>query len=233
MPYFDLRRSGKPGCFSEPPVYVCPPGDIAFFGTDLNAGDLAVCYANGIFPWPSSDRDLIPFYCPRRRYVLEPADLRVSHSLRRTVAKGLFSVRCDTAFAEVVAQCAAAKRPGQRGTWITHSYIEAMIELNKRGLAHSVEAYDAGGALCGGFYGTCVGLIFGGESMFTRISDSTKVAFVYFVRRAQRFGFRLIDCQDYTPNMERYGAKFIDRADFLARLKQCGGCAPDPEMWQF
>ncbi len=233
MPYICPAESGIKHCFSEPPVHVCPSGDIAFFGSDLNADDLAVCYANGIFHWPASCMPVIPFYCPKRRYVLDPADLRVSHSLRRTVAKGLFTIRCDASFAEVVAQCAAAKRPGQSGTWITPSYAEAMIELNKRGLAHSVEAFDADGTLCGGFYGTCVGLIFGGESMFTRISDSTKAAFVYFVQRAQRFGFRLIDCQDYTPNMERYGAKHIDRADFLRRLKQFGGCVADPEMWQF
>lgn len=189
MTFFRLRDDKSDyDLYETPPVDFIPDSDIGFYATQYDANDLATCYANGFFPWPSPSHPVIPFYCPRKRFVLRPADLHVSHSLRRTIAKRTFTIHCDTAFCDVIVQCATTARRHEAGTWITNDYIDAFCDLHDRGIAHSVEAYDDDGTLCGGFYGTCMGRIFGGESMFTRISDSAKVAFVHFVQRAR---FRL------------------------------------------
>lgn len=234
MTFFRLRDDKSDyDLYETPPVDFIPDSDIGFYATQYDANDLATCYANGFFPWPSPSHPVIPFYCPRKRFVLRPADLHVSHSLRRTIAKRTFTIHCDTAFCDVIVQCATTARRHEAGTWITNDYIDAFCDLHDRGIAHSVEAYDDDGTLCGGFYGTCMGRIFGGESMFTRISDSAKVAFVHFVQRARDFGFQLIDCQDYTPNMKRYGATMISRSAFLQALATFRDDPVDPDMWKF
>ena len=235
MTYIRLCDSCADGFkrYASPPVDAIPQADVGFYATHCDADGLAICYANGFFPWPTHDLPLIPFYCPRERFVLRPEHLHISHSLKRTLARNPFVIRCDTAFDDVVRQCASAYRPGQCGTWITEDYADAMLSLHERGIAHSIEAYDENGRLCGGFYGTCIGRIFGGESMFTNVSDSSKVAFAIFVRRARDFGIQLIDCQDYTSNMRRFGATMIPRKTFLNALITQRDNPVDPDMWRF
>ena len=188
-------------------------------------------YRRGIFPWPYDGCELIPWHCPPERFVLFPEELHVSHSLKQTLKKNRFEIHADRAFAEVIHACATVPRH-DAGTWINEGMERAFCELHERGMAHSVECYEDG-RLVGGFYGTCIGRLFGGESMFMRVPDATKVAFVTFVRRGIDFGLKLIDCQCQTDNMARYGAREIPRSEFLSRLEELGSQNLDDGFWDF
>ncbi len=197
--------------------YVQRNGVLAF-GGEYTADCFLKAYSRGIFPWPSGDEnDLVPWFCPKERFVLYPADLHVSHSLKKTLKKKKFRICADRAFSQVIHECAMAKR-GDDGTWITPGMEYAFNGLHEMGVAHSVECY-LNDELVGGFYGTNFGCIFGGESMFSKVSDATKVAFATFVERAGRYGMKLIDCQCYTDNLARYGAVDISRDDYLFYLE--------------
>ncbi len=217
-------------CPELPPLKYALPNGIVAFGGEYSAECFLKAYQRGIFPWPSGDPDdLIPWFCPPERFVLEPAGLHISHSLRQTLKRHKFSICADRAFRDVIHQCAIAKRQDD-GTWITKGMEETFCALHELGVAHSVECY-LDGELAGGFYGTCFGQIFGGESMFTKVSDATKVAFVTFVRRAQKFGIKLIDCQCYTDNMARYGAHDIPRDDYLEMLNRYQNQPLPDDFW--
>lgn len=203
--------------------YVQNNGVLAY-GGEYTAECFLKAYRRGVFPWPSGSEDedeLVPWCCPGERFVLEPSEVHVSHSLRKTLKKGGFRVCADRNYETVLGHCAQYHDEKDGVTWITDGMRESFMELHRLGFAHSVECYDSEGDLVGGFYGTCFGTLFGGESMFTLRSDATKVAFVTFSRRAAAYGMRLIDCQCYTENMARYGAREIPRAEFLSRLEVC------------
>ena len=184
-------------------------------GGDLRAERLLSAYARGIFPW--YDVEPILWFSPDPRWILEPTQIRVSRSLRRSVRGDRFSVTLDTAFEEVIAACARVPRPGQDGTWITPEMIAAYVELHRRGYAHSVEAWREG-QLVGGAYGVSLGRAFFGESMFALENDASKVAFVGLVRQLRAWDFDFIDCQVHTEHLERLGARECARDRFLDRL---------------
>nr|MBI3611591.1 leucyl/phenylalanyl-tRNA--protein transferase [Nitrospirota bacterium] len=186
-------------------------------GGDLNPRRALAAYAQGIFPWPYDSDSPVLWFSPDPRMVLRPAELHVSRSLRTTITKRLYEVRYDTAFAEVIRRCAAVRRPGQRGTWITGEMIRAYERLHEMGLAHSAEAWN-GGELVGGLYGVSLGAAFFGESMFTQRPNASKVAFVHLVRQLQAWEFQLFDCQVYTEHVARFGATPWPRARFLDAL---------------
>lgn len=150
--------------------------------------------------------------------VLYPQELKVARSLRKVLRNTEYEIRLDTAFEAVIAAC-AAPREQQHGTWITAEMQAAYCELHRSGYAHSVETWIKG-TLAGGLYGVAVGDIFFGESMFTRIRDASKIAFVTMVRRLQEDGFRLVDCQFHTDHLETLGARPISRVEFLRELGQ-------------
>ena len=137
-------------------------------------------------------------------------EFRVSRSLRKRARSGVFEMRVDTAFRDVIEACAATPRTGQYGTWITPAMIDAYTELHRRGFAHSVEAWREG-QLAGGLYGVSLGRVFFGESMFAWESDASKVALVELVARMQRMGVPLIDCQQETAHLAAFGARPIPR----------------------
>lgn len=201
-----------------------PPGDLAgpdgllAVGGDLSLERLLSAYAQGVFPWPCDDMPLL-WFCPDPRMVLVPADLRLSRSLRSRLARGSYEVRFDTAFRQVVEACARAPRPDQEGTWITPGIVEAYTELHQAGLAHSVESWHEG-RLVGGLYGVSLGAAFFGESMFSRASDASKVAFATLVQRLAGWGFRFLDCQMSTPHLASLGAREWPRARFLEALDE-------------
>jgi leucyl/phenylalanyl-tRNA--protein transferase len=143
--------------------------------------------------------------------------LHVSRSLQKLIAKHSFEVRFDTAFDEVIRQCATARRPGQPGTWITGEMIRAYGKLHEMGFAHSAEAWREG-TLVGGLYGVSLGAAFFGESMFTQRPNASKVAFVHLVRQLHAWEFQLVDCQVYTEHLARVGATAWPRARFLDTL---------------
>ena len=150
--------------------------------------------------------------------VLYPQELKVARSLRKVLRNTEYEIRFDTAFEEVITAC-AAPRDKQRGTWITAEMQAAYCELHRLGYAHSAEIWMEGG-LAGGLYGVAVGGVFFGESMFTRVRDASKIAFVALVRHLREDGFQLIDCQFHTDHLESLGARPISRANFLRQIQE-------------
>jgi leucyl/phenylalanyl-tRNA--protein transferase len=202
--------------FQFPPVESATPDGIVAAGGNLSPGMLLSAYRQGIFPW-YSDGEPILWWSPDPRFVLFPDELLVSKSLRRTLRRDRFSIRFDTHFDQVLEGCKQAPRPGQDGTWITKEMQEGYARLHRLGYAHSVEA-TADGELAGGLYGVALGRCFFGESMFTRVSDASKVALVALVRTAAALGFPVIDSQVYTPHLARFGAREIPRTEYLGLL---------------
>jgi leucyl/phenylalanyl-tRNA--protein transferase len=189
------------------------------YGGDLSPQRLLVAYAQGIFPWPYNEDWPVLWYSPDPRMVLLPSDLHVSHSLQKTLHRRMFEVRFDTAFVQVIHRCATAKRPAQRGTWLTTDMIQAYCLLHELGFAHSAEAW-ADGELVGGLYGVSLGAAFFGESMFAQSPDASKVALVHLVRQLQAWDFHLVDCQTYSAHLARFGAMLWPRERFLRTLAQ-------------
>jgi leucyl/phenylalanyl-tRNA--protein transferase len=204
------------------------PDGLLCAGEELTPERILEAYRRGIFPW-YSDGDPVLWWSPDPRMVLFPAELKVSRSLAKTVKRGTFETRVDTAFARVMKEC-AAPRDGQSGTWIVPEMIEAYTDLHRRGFAHSVESWQDG-ELAGGLYGLWLAPVFFGESMFSRVTDASKVALVKLVEIVVAKGARLIDCQQATPHLGTLGARPISRKAFSQLLQDSIQCAPSGESW--
>lgn len=205
-----------PEAFPDPCLALREPDGLLCVGGDLSVARLLAAYRRGIFPWFDDDR-LPMWFSPSLRAVLELDELHISRSLRRRLARGDYEVRIDSDFAAVVAGCAAPRSGG--GTWITPGMQRAYRELHRAGFAHSFETW-VDGRLVGGLYGVSIGAAFFGESMFARMSDASKIAFVHLCRQLAAWDFELLDCQVLNPHMASLGAKEIPRAEFLARLER-------------
>jgi leucyl/phenylalanyl-tRNA--protein transferase len=184
-------------------------------GGDLSAERLILAYKNGIFPW-YSEGDPILWFAPHERFVLFPDELRISKSMGQIVRANRFRVTFDQSFAEVIRACADAKREGQDGTWITTEMQQAYINLHQLGVAHSVEVW-LGDVLAGGLYGVEVGSVFCGESMFSKVSNASKLALITLCQTGQ---YKMIDCQLHTEHLESMGARMIPRDEFMSALKK-------------
>lgn len=215
-----------------PPVDVAltDPNGLLAAGGDLSPHRLLDAYSRGIFPWFGDD-DPVLWWSPDPRMVLFSAELNVSRSLRRVVRAGRFTVTLDRAFGAVMAGC-ASPRPGQDGTWITPDMTEAYTLLARLGYAHSVEAW-LDGALVGGLYGIVMGRMFFGESMFARVTDASKVAFVHLVRQLRRWDMPMLDCQMSTRHLASLGAREIPRAAFVAEVQRLVALPAVAGPWQF
>lgn len=200
-----------------PPVEEAQDDGLLAVGGDLSVERLLLAYRNGIFPWFNEDEPPL-WWCPDPRFVLLPAELKISKSMRQVLKGQAFELRINTAFREVINNCRMAYRPGQDGTWITDEIMEAYTQLHALGYAHSAEAWQDG-VLVGGLYGIRLGHAFFGESMFAKVSNASKFAFINWVQLLQNEGINIIDCQIYTPHLESLGARMIGRRDFLARIK--------------
>lgn len=201
-----------------PPVSEADEDGILAVGGDLKPQRLVEAYRRGIFPWYSEGLPIL-WHCPDPRFVVEPAHLHVPKSLRKVMKRGDFEVRLDTAFEAVIDGCAKTKRPGQRGTWITRDMRKAYVRLHQLGLAHSAEAWRDG-QLLGGLYGVSLGHVFYGESMFALADDASKVAFVTLVEWLRGWGVALVDCQQETAHLARFGAVPWPRERFVARVQE-------------
>jgi leucyl/phenylalanyl-tRNA--protein transferase len=201
-----------------PPPRLADESGLLAVGGDLSPRRLLAAYSQGIFPWYSAGQPIL-WHSPDPRFVIEPARLHVPASLKKTVRRGTYEVRFDTAFAEVIGACGEVPRAGQNGTWITDEMRDAYVELHRLGLAHSAEAWKDG-ALQGGLYGVSLGSAFFGESMFARAPDASKVAFVTLVEWLRGKNFNLIDCQVYTDHLARFGAEMWPRERFLGALEK-------------
>ncbi len=183
-------------------------------GGDLSEKRLIHAYKNGIFPW-YSDGEPIVWYCPAERMVLYPEALKVSKSMRQVLKKSTYSITENTAFKEVIFNCKNIERNDGLGTWITNEMEQAYLKLHSMGIAKSIEVWQ-GDELVGGLYGVEIGNVFCGESMFSKISNASKLAFIHLVRKG---GYKLIDCQVHNAYLESLGAREISRNQFLQLLK--------------
>ena len=201
-----------------PPPQLAEDSGVLAVGGDLSEERLILAYSSGIFPWPHEGLPLL-WHSPDPRTVLVPSEIHVGRSLEKSIRRGTYEVRLDTAFRQVMRGCSQKERPNQDGTWITDEMIEGYVALHRRGLAHSIEAWR-GDELVGGLYGVSLGGAFFGESMFAEAPDASKVAFATLVRQLDRWGFDFVDCQVHTEHLERFGAVDWSRTRFLAALKK-------------
>lgn len=187
------------------------------WGNELGEARLLDAYRRGIFPWPHG-LPLIPWASPNPRCVLPPEALHVPRSLGKLLRRGIYQFTLDCAFERVMRECAAAPRPGQDGTWITESMVQAYVRLHELGHAHSAEAW-LDGELVGGLYGVAVGRLFCGESMFAKAADASKAAFVTLTQQLADWQFGLIDAQVHTEHLERFGAELWPREVYLQEIE--------------
>lgn len=197
-----------------PDVHHANPDGLLAVGGDLSTERLILAYKSGIFPWFEKNQPIL-WWSPDPRFVLFPEKLKVSKSMKQVLRQSDFVVTMNQDFKAVITECAKTKRTGQRGTWITHSMIEAYIKLHEEGVAKSVEVWQDNW-LVAGLYGVDLNNgIFCGESMFTMVSNASKAGFISFI---QNTNYKLIDCQVYTNHLASLGAEEISREDFLGFL---------------
>lgn len=218
----------NPADFPDVSLALTEPDGLLAVGGDLSEQRLLAAYRKGIFPWYNEDQPIL-WWSPDPRAVLFPENLKISKSLRKRLRQNCFSLSFDTAFEQVVCEC-AAPRARQCGTWISDEMREAYVRLYQHGYAHSVEAWREG-RLVGGLYGIAIGRIFFGESMFSRMTDASKVAFVYLVKHLQEKGYPLIDCQVRSPHLESLGACNIERSAFIDYLDEYCQKDEGPGKW--
>ncbi|HTQ78740.1 MAG TPA: leucyl/phenylalanyl-tRNA--protein transferase [Thermoanaerobaculia bacterium] len=222
-------RFGSRRIVFPPPAAANEDGVLAIGGRP-DPETLLTAYSRGIFPWPHEGYPLL-WFCPDPRFVLVPTAAHLPRSLRKTLRRGGFEVRADTAFQRVMEACAAAPRPDRQGTWINPAMIAGYTELHRRGLAHSIEAWQDG-RLVGGLYGISLGAVFFGESMFASVPDASKVAFATLLANLIEWQFALVDCQTYTEHLDRFGAVDWPRAKFLRVLKKALKAPTRPGPWE-
>jgi len=190
-------------------------------GGDLSPKRLVSAYSKGIFPWYSEDTPIL-WWSPDPRLIIEPWNFHIPKRLKRILRQNQFRVTVNNAFPQVINACASVQRQGCQGTWIVPDMIEAYTRLHHMGYAHSVEAWQDG-QLAGGLYGIALGKAFFGESMFYYFSNASKVALVKLVELLNSLGFEIIDCQQTTSHMLRFGAFEVSRKEFMRRLNQALG----------
>ncbi|CAN5336064.1 leucyl/phenylalanyl-tRNA--protein transferase [soil metagenome] len=226
MPIFQLSKQ-----MLFPPVDLAEPDGLLAVGGDLTAERLLLAYQTGIFPWYNKGEPIL-WWSPDPRMVLYPRELKVTKSMRQVLRSGNFNITMDTDFEAVIKACAKTKRDGQRGTWIIPDMVSAYINLHQLGYAHSVEVWE-GDQLVGGLYGIALGMVFCGESMFSKVSNASKAGFITLVSWLQHRGFHFIDCQTHTPHLESLGARQIARAQFLVELQNAQADGLTKGKWDY
>jgi len=209
-----------------PPVEEADDDGLLAIGGDLDVGSLLLAYSHGIFPWPSGESKILPWFAPPNRAILRTSAFHLSRSLAKDLRKGGFTFTIDARFSDVILACAKSKnRPGQRGTWINRSMISAYTTLHEAGHAHSVECLQ-NGELVGGLYGVSIGQLFTGESMFHIVPNASKLALHHLIEHVAARGATWIDCQVPTPHLQSLGAETIPRNDFMLLLKRAIAATP-------
>ncbi|CAM3187699.1 leucyl, phenylalanyl-tRNA-protein transferase [Xenorhabdus nematophila ATCC 19061] len=200
--------------FPHPTNALAEPNGLLAFGGDMSAERLKVAYNEGIFPWYSPD-ELPLWWSPDPRAVLIPGELHIGRTLRRFIRKHTYQITVNYAFDRVIYSCAQR----QEGTWIGSEVQSGYQTLHQEGLAHSIEVWHEH-QLVGGLYGVCIGALFCGESMFSKMENASKCAFIAFYHHFLRHGGQLFDCQVLNHHTESLGAKNIQREEFLQHLYQ-------------
>ncbi len=200
-----------------PPVSETNSDGILAIGGDLSPERLLLAYNSGIFPWFEQGEPII-WWSPNPRMVLFLDELVVSKSMRNILNRNIFTIKFNTNFREVMLNCQNIKRGGQNGTWITNDMIEAYCKLNALGIAKSIEVWK-NNELVGGLYGVDLGNVFCGESMFSKVSNASKVAFIALVNHLRNGKYQILDCQVYNEHLESLGCREIPREVFIEYLK--------------
>jgi len=204
------------------------PNGLLAVGGDLSVKRLLNAYRHGIFPWFSDDQPIL-WWSPNPRMVLIPTEIKISRSLKKTIRKNSFEISFDRAFDQVLLAC-AQPRPKQPSTWITDEMREAYNKLHKLGYAHSFECWQ-NEKLVGGLYGISMGKMFFGESMFSFVTDASKIAFVQAVNYLKNWNYALIDCQVETEHLASFGAKNINRNSFRDCIEKLIQEEPSSNAW--
>jgi leucyl/phenylalanyl-tRNA--protein transferase len=201
-----------------PAVSTTHSSGIIALGGDLSPERLKLAYKSGIFPW-FEDGEPITWWSPNPRMVLFLDELVVTKSMRTIIKRKLFTITFNQNFRAVIANCQQVKREGQNGTWITNDMIEAYCKLNEMGIAKSIEVWQ-NEDLVGGLYGIDLGHVFCGESMFSKVSNASKVAFISLVKQLEEQKYALLDCQVYNDHLESLGCREIPREEFMLVLNR-------------
>lgn len=200
-----------------PPVSQASVQGILAQGGDLSSERLLLAYKSGIFPWFNPGEPIL-WWAPKSRMVLYFDDLVISKSMRSVLNRNIFTVTFNLNFKEVISNCSSIKRAGQYGdTWISQDMINAYCKLNEMGIAKSVEVWQDN-ELVGGLYGIDLGNIFCGESMFSKVSNASKVAFITLAKYLKKENYKILDCQVYNDHLDSLGCKEIDRDIFMEIL---------------
>lgn len=200
-----------------PPVDEASYEGILAIGGDLSTERLLLAYHNGIFPWFNEDEPIL-WWSPPERMVVVPQLYKVSKSIRNLLNRQQFDVTFNQDFESVIRNCQQIPRKGQDGTWITQDIIDSYTKLHELGHVQSVEVWQ-NGELVGGLYGVDLGHVFSGESMFSKVSNASKIAFVTLVQYLKDHNYRLLDCQLHNEYLEQLGAFEISRETFIKVLK--------------
>ncbi len=193
------------------------PEGIVAVGGDLSSERLVLAYNSGIFPWFEDDEPIL-WWSPPARMVLFFEDLKITKSMRNIINQNKFKITFNTAFRDVILNCKKISRKDQPGTWITDNMVEAYCKLHDLGIAKSVEVWE-NNVLVGGLYGVDLGHVFCGESMFSKVSNASKIAFIALAKQLETANYRLLDCQVYNDHLASLGCVEIKRQDFLMVLK--------------
>lgn len=185
------------------------------FGGDLSIERLLLAYSNGIFPWYNEDEPIM-WWCPNHRFIIRPNEIKISRSMKRIIRKNVFEVTFNNDFEGVISNC-KLMRENNEGTWITNDMKNAYINLFNNGFAVSVETY-LDGELVGGLYGVAIGKCYFGESMFSRVSNASKIALITLAEVLKEQNFEFIDCQVYSEHLESMGARMVSFDEFKAML---------------
>lgn len=221
-----------PNDLSFPPVNLAlkDPDGLLAIGGDLSSDRIINAYSQGIFPWYSKGEPLM-WWSPNPRSIIYIKDFKPSKSLKKLARKGNFRTSLDESFEQVIRACSAVPRQHQDGTWITEEMIQAYCQLHQQGIAHSCECW-LGTELVGGLYGLAIGQVFFGESMFSKQSNTSKLAFSYFVEQLSGWHYKLIDCQVESEHMNSLGAVNIKRESFVQLLNSYSSFTPAVQAWR-
>lgn len=200
-----------------PPVEEASYEGILAIGGDLSIERLLLAYHNGIFPWFNEDEPIL-WWAPSERMVVAPAIYKVSKSIRNLLNQNKFRITFNQNFSDVIAGCQQVERIGQDGTWISKDIIESYTKLHEMGIAKSVEVWQ-NEELVGGLYGIDLGHVFCGESMFSKLPNASKIAFVTLIQYLKENNYKLLDCQVHNDHLEKLGAIEISRETFMKILK--------------
>lgn len=200
-----------------PPISEASLDGILAVGGDLSTERLLLAYRSGIFPWFDEEEPIL-WWSPQERMVINPKEYKISKSLRNILNRNIFKVTFNQQFLTIIKSCQRAPRINQNGTWITDSMVEAYLQLHEKGYAKSVEVWQ-NEELVGGLYGVDLGKVFCGESMFSSVSNASKVAFVSLIQKLKEENYHLLDCQLHNNHLEKLGAFEITRNSYMKILK--------------